>query len=263
MAGGGGAWKVAYADFVTAMMAFFLVMWLVGQDSSKKKAISDYFSDPWARSRLTTNHSRNPSIKEVRSGDSNPNKRFLGSDPHSIPHDDPESPDRKTPKMVTIRAPERTTSGTILYFEDSSAELTDKTKQALKNLLPNITGLVHKIDIRGHFSQHSANDHNRDDHLRILTYQRCENVRMFLKELGIEDGRMRISLAGPYEPITLQADDKSAEKNTRVEVFLINETMDSMQGTPEDRKAKEKPSGKSDSGGTKKAKSPPAAASAH
>ena len=31
MAGGGGAWKVAYADFVTAMMAFFLVMWLTSQ----------------------------------------------------------------------------------------------------------------------------------------------------------------------------------------------------------------------------------------
>jgi chemotaxis protein MotB len=34
--GGGGAWKVAYADFVTAMMAFFMVMWLVGQDQEKR-----------------------------------------------------------------------------------------------------------------------------------------------------------------------------------------------------------------------------------
>jgi flagellar motor protein MotB len=45
-AGGGGAWKVAYADFVTAMMAFFLVMWLVGQDQKVKKSVADYFSDP-------------------------------------------------------------------------------------------------------------------------------------------------------------------------------------------------------------------------
>ena len=38
MAGkGGGAWKVAYADFVTAMMAFFLVMWIVGQDKPVKQ----------------------------------------------------------------------------------------------------------------------------------------------------------------------------------------------------------------------------------
>ena len=44
--GGGGAWKVAYADFVTAMMAFFLVMWLCAQNSEVKKAVADYFSDP-------------------------------------------------------------------------------------------------------------------------------------------------------------------------------------------------------------------------
>jgi chemotaxis protein MotB len=42
----GGAWKVAYADFVTAMMAFFLVMWLVGQSKSVRGAIGGYFRDP-------------------------------------------------------------------------------------------------------------------------------------------------------------------------------------------------------------------------
>jgi chemotaxis protein MotB len=45
---GGGAWKVAYADFVTAMMAFFLVMWICGQDQKVRKAVSDYFGDPFA-----------------------------------------------------------------------------------------------------------------------------------------------------------------------------------------------------------------------
>ena len=42
----GGAWKVAYADFVTAMMAFFLVMWLVNQSKPVKAAIAGYFKDP-------------------------------------------------------------------------------------------------------------------------------------------------------------------------------------------------------------------------
>ncbi len=41
----GGAWKVAYADFVTAMMAFFLLMWLLGAtDEDQRKAIADYFA---------------------------------------------------------------------------------------------------------------------------------------------------------------------------------------------------------------------------
>jgi chemotaxis protein MotB len=43
----GGAWKVAYADFVTAMMAFFLVMWLIGVGSRQQRAaISEYFKNP-------------------------------------------------------------------------------------------------------------------------------------------------------------------------------------------------------------------------
>jgi chemotaxis protein MotB len=43
----GGAWKIAYADFVTAMMAFFLLMWLLGSTSEgDKKGISDYFASP-------------------------------------------------------------------------------------------------------------------------------------------------------------------------------------------------------------------------
>ena len=46
----GGAWKIAYADFVTAMMAFFLVMWLMGSDEEIKAAVSEYFNDPGAGS---------------------------------------------------------------------------------------------------------------------------------------------------------------------------------------------------------------------
>ena len=43
----GGAWKIAYADFVTAMMAFFLLMWLLGSTAEgDKKGIADYFASP-------------------------------------------------------------------------------------------------------------------------------------------------------------------------------------------------------------------------
>ena len=42
----GGSWKVAYADFVTAMMAFFMVLWIVGLDDQTKKAVEGYFQNP-------------------------------------------------------------------------------------------------------------------------------------------------------------------------------------------------------------------------
>ncbi len=41
----GGAWKIAYADFVTAMMAFFLLLWIIGAtDEDKKRGLADYFT---------------------------------------------------------------------------------------------------------------------------------------------------------------------------------------------------------------------------
>jgi len=45
----GGAWKVAFADFMTAMFALFLVLWLVNQSSDVKSAIAGYFQDPLGR----------------------------------------------------------------------------------------------------------------------------------------------------------------------------------------------------------------------
>ncbi len=51
----GGAWKVAYADFVTAMMAFFLLMWLLGATTEKqRKALADYFAPTIVQTKTDT-----------------------------------------------------------------------------------------------------------------------------------------------------------------------------------------------------------------
>ena len=49
----GGAWKVAYADFVTAMMALFIVLWLTSADEKVKEAVSAYFNNPTGPGKLT------------------------------------------------------------------------------------------------------------------------------------------------------------------------------------------------------------------
>src|SRR3954469_25572586 len=49
----GGAWKVAYADFVTAMMALFIVLWLMNSSEQTKKAIAGYFNDPGGKGTQT------------------------------------------------------------------------------------------------------------------------------------------------------------------------------------------------------------------
>lgn len=49
----GGAWKVAYADFVTAMMALFIVLWLLASSAKVKAAVADYFVDPTGKKHLS------------------------------------------------------------------------------------------------------------------------------------------------------------------------------------------------------------------
>lgn len=68
----GGAWKVAYADFVTAMMCFFLVMWLMGSDEETKAMVSHYFnhpSTPWENGRDPDSKETHPLGEERGSGD--------------------------------------------------------------------------------------------------------------------------------------------------------------------------------------------------
>jgi chemotaxis protein MotB len=65
----GGAWKIAYADFVTAMMAFFLLMWLLGSTTEgDKKGIADYFSSPLKVALLSSGSGSGDSSPVVKGG---------------------------------------------------------------------------------------------------------------------------------------------------------------------------------------------------
>ena len=65
----GGAWKIAYADFVTAMMAFFLMMWLIGSTTEgDRKGIADYFSAPLKLSMLGGGAGSGDSSSVVKGG---------------------------------------------------------------------------------------------------------------------------------------------------------------------------------------------------
>lgn len=68
----GGAWKIAYADFVTAMMAFFLLMWLLGSvDGGKLNGISEYFKTP-LKTTLTGGSSSGESTVILKGGGKDP-----------------------------------------------------------------------------------------------------------------------------------------------------------------------------------------------
>jgi chemotaxis protein MotB len=66
----GGAWKVAFADFMTAMMAFFLVMWLMGSDEETKSSVANYFNNPTSPWRRDVAKDTRPLGDMTGSGDS-------------------------------------------------------------------------------------------------------------------------------------------------------------------------------------------------
>jgi chemotaxis protein MotB len=61
--GGGGSWKVAYADFVTALMAFFLVMWICAQDQQTRESVAHYFNEPYQFFRDPVGNNRRPEAR--------------------------------------------------------------------------------------------------------------------------------------------------------------------------------------------------------
>src|SRR5688500_14522653 len=112
MAGkGGGAWKVAYADFVTAMMAFFMVMWITAQNEEVKEAVAQHFQDPFAAYSGEEGEEQSP-----RHGRDQTNHRGQESD-------QPHRRGKPRPLRVELAKGNETATGTTIFFADDSAEL--------------------------------------------------------------------------------------------------------------------------------------------
>lgn len=76
----GGAWKVAYADFVTAMMAFFIVMWILASSEQVKQNVSEYFNHPDRFDIFTGEKKTGPLPIDIEIGQSTNNKNGEGKD---------------------------------------------------------------------------------------------------------------------------------------------------------------------------------------
>ncbi len=239
MAGkGGGAWKVAYADFVTAMMAFFLVMWITAQSNSIKQAVAKYFEHPYDAA------SRSPVASKGTSGASLiPIHRDMdGPSPHSSSKGksalgggmitDDQPPAANAPKSggvkkrsgFMLRDSDQTGIGNVIYFPGDSTELDAQAKQAINEMTSVLVGKLNKIEIRGHAAATSSTD-EASTKMWQQSYERCLAVMRLLELHGIESKRIRLSQAGPYEP---SSDDDTAGPNreAHVEVYLLPEYVD-------------------------------------
>ena len=240
MAGkGGGAWKVAYADLVTAMMAFFMVMWVLAQSKDVKEAVAQYFREPPLPFGWKSPH---PAAKAVssRSGGSAKTKGARGRGasprtPETPPSDEPTAPSISRPGLLAVHDGKRSTMGAVVFFAEQSTELSEQAKQRLKRLVPFLVGKRNKIEIRGHTSRRPVTPGIPAQDPWQICYARCLAAMHYLEQEGVEPDRIRLSQAGTAEPYTIREDPEKQAKNARVEVYLLAELAEELVGTREER----------------------------
>ena len=208
MAKGGGAWKVAYADFVTAMMAFFMVMWLVNQKPEVRQAIAEHFRTAGGGKQITGN----PDSSVLPPKDSGSGGRSSRAKSKEI--------DPTAAKMTDEGS--RSNVGTLVHFPPNEVQLDDRAVAKLDAILPELQGKPHRVEIRGHAIANAIGGLQSQIDAWQISYQRSLATMQYLVDRGIDPQRIRLSQAGFSEP-NLVGQAEVAVDQARVEVFLLQE----------------------------------------
>jgi chemotaxis protein MotB len=148
----GGAWKVAYADFVTAMMSLFIVLWLMNSSEKIKKAVAGYFNDPQGTASLlgTTMSGSGVAVEQERDEALQKLKERLEAEIRARKELDKLSKQIEitiTPEGLRIELLE-TKNGT--FYESGSARLSENGQVLLALLASELKTLPNDLLIEGH-----------------------------------------------------------------------------------------------------------------
>lgn len=198
----GGAWKVAYADFVTAMMALFMVMWLLAStDAKSRKEISNYFrTGILPEGDLAMNHAAQlkPSVIEEASMPPPPDEaatidneaaaRKLADKLGRLAVLDNELSQVIKNVKITV-TPEGVLVETVdedkgLLFDLSSAKLTARMQRFLRAFGPMVLKMGRPVDINGHTDARKFAHGSKLDNWD-LSYQRAAAAREILEASGV------------------------------------------------------------------------------
>ena len=147
----GGAWKVAYADFVTAMMALFIVLWLMNSSKQVQEAVGGYFKDPTGTSKKVGSNMMGAGENFTLTRDNMPKlKEQLQTAMQQMA--DFEQLKNHIEMTVTnegLRI-ELSESASGTFFDTGSTKLKADGEQLLVTLAQELGGLPNKLSIEGH-----------------------------------------------------------------------------------------------------------------
>ena len=241
----GGAWKVAYADFVTTMMALFIVLWAAGQDSNVRSSIANYFRNPTAPTPksggtgsgvLPANtgvvgpaDARDPGAQSRAEGDSEGDA--LEQAAAELRRGFEADPDLKgllgqiqvdvTPEGLRVQLLEKDES---LFFEVGSAQVNASLTRALALVARVIGELPNDVIVEGHTD---SRQYSRDRRLYSnweLSADRANSARRLLEGSGLR-GRQVVRVVGHADHELLHPSNAMDAQNRRVSVMVLRKPL--------------------------------------
>ena len=240
----GGAWKVAFADFMTAMMAFFLVMWLVNQSDAVKQAVAEYFRDPGKYQKASkagimkgtdkpiTFESPNVSVVKT------PNtKEFIPSDQEQqrfallakniLEELEKQPAFRRLKKNISmhitsegLRIVLNESADAPAFFEPGSAKLLQKSAVILATIAKEIGTLSNKLVIEGHTDADIGTDHNKAYSNWELSVDRANSARQLMQVSGL-DKKQVLEVRGYADRFPMIQGAPNDPRNRRVTLLLL------------------------------------------
>jgi len=225
--GHGGAWKVAYADFVTAMMALFIVLWLLSASERVQKAVGGYFHDPTGKGRQTgTTNAGAGETLTLNRDDLARLKEKLEQVLRQIPaFQNMENQIRITITTEGLRVDLIETQHG-LFFDTGNPKPSVAGVELLKVLADQLTKLPNKVAIEGHTD---STPYGRADYSNWeLSADRANAARRILVESGLDAGRIS-QVRGFADQRLLHKDDPASPSNRRISIIVRNVGLDQQE----------------------------------
>jgi chemotaxis protein MotB len=237
----GGAWKVAYADFVTAMMALFIVLWLLNTNKPVREAVAGYFNDPSGTGeKLGTMLSGTGEPVAVSKENMGALKAELLKSLQQMPDFDKMKNQIEmtiTPEGLRIELLE-TASGT--FFDSGRSKPNGQGKEMLDLLAQQLGKLPNKISVEGH-TDSTAYNRNSDYGNWELSADRANSARRLMQKMGL--GAQQVTQIRGYADQRLRKPEAPLDPSNR-RISVIVQYMEK-SGTEKEKPAEsagEKPS---------------------
>ncbi|MGA9585664.1 MAG: flagellar motor protein MotB [Terracidiphilus sp.] len=231
----GGAWKVAYADFVTAMMSLFIVLWLMNSSEKVKKAVAGYFNDPKGTGTMMgTTLSGTGETVAVASAD-NMQKLKDKLEEEIRAKKDLQKLSKQieitiTPEGLRIELLEDK-NGT--FYQSGSARLSDSGQELLGLLAGELKTLPNSLLIEGHTDAAQYSDDTNYGNWE-LSADRANSARRLLQQDGVR-GNQVSQVRGYADQLLRVKSNPYDPSNRRISILVKNQDgiQAALKGPPE------------------------------